>query len=206
MENVLFKISYPAEFPSQTAVEAAVTLHGQLAALVVLQRIFSASRFARMRPRIRIIDKQGALHNPADRDHCIQYMVAVPLLFGRLTAENYEDGIARDPRIDELLAKIVCVEDPAFTADYHAPEKRSIANALKVELSDGTVLPEVVVEYPIGHRFRRAEGIPLLIAKFKANFLTRFAPEKLQRIQAIADQQDTLETTAVDAFMDLLVQ
>ncbi len=205
MENVLFKISYPAEFHSQTAVEAAVTLHGQLTALgrsaTDIQRVTIRTQEA----CIRIIDKQGPLHNPADRDHCIQYMVAVPLLFGGLTAEDYEDGIASDQRIDELRAKIVCVEDPAFTADYHAPEKRSIANALTVEFSDGTVLPEVVVEYPIGHRRRRAEGIPLLLAKFKANFLTRFSSEKLQRIQAIADQQDTLEATAVDAFMDILV-
>ena len=148
MENVLFKISFPAEFHSQTAVEAAVTIRTHEAC-------------------IRIIDKQGPLDNPADRDHCIQYMVAVPLIFGRLTAEDYDDTIARDPiwgpRIDHLRAAITCVEDPQFTRDYHDPTKRSIANALTVQLTDGTTLPEVVVEYPIGHRLRRADGIPLLL-------------------------------------------
>ncbi|MFC4436078.1 bifunctional 2-methylcitrate dehydratase/aconitate hydratase, partial [Cupriavidus respiraculi] len=174
MENVLFKISFPAEFHSQTAVEAAMTLHGQLAAAGK-----SAADIKRVTIRtheacIRIIDKKGPLANPADRDHCIQYMVAVPLLFGRLTAEDYEDKVAADPRIDALRDKIACVEDPAFTADYHDPEKRSIANAMTVELNDGTVLPEVVVEYPIGHKRRRADGIPLLVEKFRTNLARRF--------------------------------
>ena len=160
MENVLFKISFPAEFHSQTAVEAAMTLHARLA-----QTGRSAGDIRHIRIRtheavIRIIDKKGPLHNPADRDHCIQYMIAVPLLFGRLTAADYEDAIGADPRIDLLRAKMDCVEDPQFTADYHDPEKRSIANALTVEFSDGTVWDEVVVEYPIGHKRRRAEGIP----------------------------------------------
>ncbi len=171
MENVLFKISFPAEFHSQTAVEAAVTLHKQLA-----ERGLTAANISRVIIRtheaaIRIIDKQGPLANPADRDHCIQYMVAVPLLFGRLTAEDYEDNVAADPRIDDLRAKIICAEDAQFTADYHDPNKRSIANALSVELTDGTVLPEVVVEYPIGHRLRRGDGIPLLLEKFDARTL-----------------------------------
>src|SRR5438105_919635 len=163
MENVLFKISYPAEFHAQTAVEAAMTLHRQLA-----EKGKSAADIKRVSVRtheacIRIIDKQGPLDNPADRDHCAQYMIAVPLLFGRLTAEDYEDSVAADPRIDELRMKITCTEDPQYTNDYHDSGKRSIANALTVELNDCTILPEVAVEYPIGHRVRRAEGIPLLL-------------------------------------------
>ncbi len=203
MENVLFKISYPAEFHSQTAVEAAMTLHGAL-----LARGKSAADIARVTIRtheacIRIIDKQGPLANPADRDHCIQYMVAVPLLFGRLTAADYEDGVASDPRIDALRAKIVCSEEPAFTRDYHDPAKRSIANALLVELRDGTKLEEVSVEYPIGHRRRRADGIPLLLAKFRKNLARRF-PEKQQR--AILDaslDRDRLENMPVNEYVDL---
>ncbi|HEY7903704.1 MAG TPA: bifunctional 2-methylcitrate dehydratase/aconitate hydratase, partial [Casimicrobiaceae bacterium] len=169
MENVLFKISFPAEFHSQTAVEAAMTIHGQLA-----RQGKTAADIRRITIRtheacIRIIDKKGPLANPADRDHCIQYMVAVPLLFGRLTASDYEDGVAADPRIDALRERIVCVEDPQFTRDYHDPEKRSIANALTVELADGSKLAEVVVEYPIGHKRRRAEGMPVLVEKFRRN-------------------------------------
>jgi 2-methylcitrate dehydratase len=190
MENVLFKISFPAEFHSQTAVEAAMTLHKRLA-----EHGKTAEDIARVIIRtheaaIRIIDKQGPLANPADRDHCIQYMAAVPLIFGRLTAEDYEDSVAADLRIDELRAKILCAEDAQFTADYHDPEKRSIANALTVELKDGTVLDEVVVEYPIGHRRRRAEGIPLLLEKFRANLARRFDNAQQQRIvDASLDQQ-----------------
>jgi 2-methylcitrate dehydratase len=203
MENVLFKISYPAEFHSQTAVEAAMTLHGAL-----LARGKSAADIARVTIRtheacIRIIDKQGPLANPADRDHCIQYMVAVPLLFGRLTAADYEDGVASDPRIDALRAKIVCSEEPAFTRDYHDPAKRSIANALLVELRDGTKLEEVSVEYPIGHRRRRADGIPLLLAKFRKNLARRF-PEKQQK--AILDaslDRNRLENMPVNEYVDL---
>ncbi len=171
MENVLFKISFPAEFHSQTAVEAAVTLHAQLAAKGLTAADIRRVTIRTHEAAIRIIDKQGPLANPADRDHCIQYMVAVPLIFGRLTAEDYEDARALDPvwgkRIDEVRSRIVCVEDAQFTADYHDPNKRSIANALTVELTDGTVLPEVAVEYPIGHRLRRGDGIPLLLEKFE---------------------------------------
>jgi 2-methylcitrate dehydratase len=205
MENVLFKISFPAEFHSQTAVEAAVTLHRQLA-----ERGKTAEDIARVVIRtheaaIRIIDKQGPLANPADRDHCIQYMVAVPLLFGRLTAEDYEDAVAADPRIDALRAKMLCAEDTQFTADYHDPEKRSIANALTVELKDGTVLDEVVVEYPIGHRRRRAEGIPLLLDKFRANLARRFDAAQQQRILEASSDQQRLEAMPVDEFVGLYV-
>jgi 2-methylcitrate dehydratase len=205
MENVLFKISFPAEFHSQTAVEAAVTLHAQLAALGK-----TAADIARVTIRtheacIRIIDKQGPLNNPADRDHCIQYMVAVPLIFGRLTAEDYEDSIAADARIDHLRALITCVEDPQFTADYHDPTKRSIANALTIELTDGTILPEVVVEYPIGHRLRRTDGIPLLLEKFKTNLNRRLTPEAQQKILTTSLDQATLESTPVDEYVSLYV-
>jgi 2-methylcitrate dehydratase len=205
MENVLFKISFPAEFHSQTAVEAAITLHAQLAT-----RGLTAANIARVIIRtheaaIRIIDKQGPLNNPADRDHCIQYMVAVPLLFGRLTAEDYEDSVAADPRIDALRAKILCAEDPQFTADYHDPEKRSIANALTVELTDGTTLPEVVVEYPIGHRRRRTEGIPLLLEKFRTNLARRFNEPQQQRILHASSDQAKLESMPVDDYVSLYV-
>lgn len=205
MENVLFKISFPAEFHSQTAVEAAMTLHKQLA-----ERGLTAANIARVIIRtheaaIRIIDKQGALANPADRDHCIQYMVAVPLIYGRLRAEDYEDSVAADPRIDELRAKIICAEDPQFTADYHDPEKRSIANALTIELTDGTVLPEVVVEYPIGHKRRRAEGIPLLLEKFRANLARRFDGTQQQRILEASSDQTKLERMSVDDYVSLYV-
>ena len=205
MEHVLFKISYPAEFHSQTAVEAAMTLHERLKKLGK-----SAADIARITIRtheacIRIIDKKGPLSNPADRDHCIQYMVAVPLLFGRLTAADYEDAIASDPRIDALRAKIECREDPAFTRDYHDPEKRSIANALKVELTDGSKLEEVTVEYPIGHRRRRADGIPLLVEKFRRNLARRF-PEKQQKaILDVSLDRKRLETMPVHEYVDLYV-
>jgi len=205
MENVLFKISYPAEFHSQTAVEAAMTLHDQLSALGV-----SADAIARITIRtheacIRIIDKKGPLDNPADRDHCIQYMVAMPLLFGRLTAADYENEVARDPRIDALRAKIDCVEDPRFTQDYHDPEKRSIANALTVELTDGRKLPEVVVEYPIGHQRRRRDGIPLLEAKFRKNLARRF-PEKQQKaILDVSLDRARLANMPVHEYVDLYV-
>jgi 2-methylcitrate dehydratase len=205
MENVLFKISFPAEFHSQTAVEAAVSLHGQLASSGK-----SAADIARVTIRtheacIRIIDKQGPLNNPADRDHCIQYMVAIPLLFGHLTAEDYEDNVAADPRIDELRAKIICVEDPQFTADYHDPAKRSIANALTIELADGTKLPEISVEYPIGHRLRRGDGIPLLMEKFKRNLERRLSQVAQERILAISSDQSRLEATPVSEYVGLYV-
>ena len=205
MENVLFKISFPAEFHAQTAVEAAMTLHGLLSGMGR-----SAAQIRRVTIRtheacLRIIDKKGPLANPADRDHCIQYMVAVPLLFGRLTAEDYEDSVAADPRIDALREKIVCVEDAGFTADYHDPDKRSIANALTVELADGTVLPEVAVQYPIGHRRRREDGIPLLVEKFRTNLARRFPPKQQQAILAVSLDQAALEAMPVHEYVDLYV-
>jgi 2-methylcitrate dehydratase len=205
MENILFKISFPAEFHAQTAAEAAITLHAQLAALGKTAADIARVTIRTHEAAIRIIDKQGPLSNPADRDHCIQYMVAIPLLFGRLTAEDYEDSIATDARIDALRARITCVEDPQFTADYHDPAKRSIANALTVELTDGTTLPEVIVEYPIGHRLRRKEGIPLLLEKFKTNLTRRFTPEASERILNISLNQTTLEATPVDQYVSLYV-
>ncbi len=204
-ENVLFKISYPAEFHAQSAVEAAMHLHGMLKAagrsVEEIARIVIRTQAA----CVRIIDKQGRLDNPADRDHCIQYMVAVPLLFGRLTAADYEDDIAADPRIDALRAKIRCVEDPQLTADYHDPDKRSIANGLTVHFADGTALDEVLVEYPIGHRRRREEGIPLLEEKFRRNLARRFPAARQEAILAVAQDQATLEAMPVRDFMDLLV-
>ncbi|MGC8509044.1 MAG: bifunctional 2-methylcitrate dehydratase/aconitate hydratase [Thiomonas sp.] len=205
MENVLFKISFPAEFHSQTAVEAAMTLHQQLRAAGK-----SADDIARIVIRtheacIRIIDKKGPLNNPADRDHCVQYMVAVPLLYGRLTAADYEDEVAADPRIDALRERITCVEDPQFTRDYHDPDKRSIANALTVTLNDGTVLPEVVVEYPIGHKRRRAEGIPLLEAKFRTNLARRFPGKQQKAIADVSLDQSLLESMPVNDYVDLYV-
>lgn len=206
MENVLFKISWPAEFHAQTAVECAMQIHDQLKALGR-----SAGDIAHITLRtheacLRIIDKKGPLNNPADRDHCVQYMIAVPLLFGRLTAEDYEDDVAADPRIDALRARITCVEDPAFTADYLDPEKRSIANALSVELNDGTRLPEVVCEYPLGHRRRRAEGIPLLEKKFRANLARRFSPAQQERILAASLDADRLHSMPVRDYVDLYIQ
>jgi 2-methylcitrate dehydratase len=206
MENVLFKISFPAEFHAQTAVEAAMTLHEQLE-----QQGRSAADIEKITIRtheacIRIIDKQGPLANPADRDHCIQYMVAVALLFGRLTAADYEDDVAGDPRIDALRERIECREDAAFTKDYHDPEKRSIANALTVGLKGGATLAEIVVEYPIGHRRRRAAGIPLLIEKFRTNLARRFAPPQQQAILEVSMDRQRLESLPVSAYVDLYVE
>jgi 2-methylcitrate dehydratase len=154
---------------------------------------------------MRIIDKKGPLTNPADRDHCIQYMVAVPIIFGRLTAGDYEDGIASDPRIDTLRDKIICEEDKQFTADYHDPDKRSIANALTVEFLDGTTLEEIVCEYPIGHKRRRSEGIPLLENKFRVNLARRFYPEKQNAILSVSLDQEKLEVMPVNEFVDLFI-
>lgn len=206
MENILFKISFPAEFHSQTAVEAAMTIFGKMKergkSVLDIEKVIIRTHEA----CIRIIDKQRPLNNPADRDHCIQYMVAVPLLFGRLTARDYEDEIAADPRIDVLREKIRCVEDRQFTADYHDPSKRSIANALSVFFSDGTQLDEVIVEYPIGHARRRVEGIPLLIEKYKTNLARVFAkPQREEILKASLDRQ-RLESMPVNEFMDLFVK
>ena len=205
MENVLFKISFPAEFHAQTAVEAAMTIH---AALKKVGKSAEDIRKVTIRTHaacLRIIDKQGSLFNPADRDHCIQYMVAVPLLYGHLTAADYEDKVAQDPRIDLLRAKISCVEDLAFTADYYDPAKRSIANALTVEMNNGEKLDEVVVEYPIGHARRRNEGIPLLEAKFGINLLRQFPEKQQQAILRISLTQQGLEAMPVHEYLDLYV-
>jgi len=203
MENVLFKISYPAEFHAQTAVEAAMALHKKLAAMGKSSDDIAAVRIRTQEACIRIIDKHGPLHNPADRDHAIQYMVAVPLIFGRLTAADYEDKVAADPRIDALRAKIICAEDPQFTRDYHDPDKRSIANALTATLKHGTVLPEVVVEYPIGHKRRRTDGMPLLEAKFRTNVARRFDTERQRAILDVSLDAARLESTVVNDYVDL---
>ncbi len=209
MENVLFKISFPAEFHAQTAVEAAVALYRQLAAMGKTAAAIKGVTIRTHEACLRIIDKQGPLNNPADRDHCIQYMVAVPLILGRLTAEDYDDTIALDPtlgqRIDAVRGRIQCVEDKQFTADYHDPAKRSIANAITVELEDGSVLPEVVVEYPIGHRLRRAEGMPLLLEKFRTNLARRFSEEAQRRILEASLDRTKLERMAVDEYVSLYV-
>ncbi len=204
IENVLFKISYPAEFHAQSAVEAAMTLHQQLRALGRSSDDIEKIVIRTQAACIRIIDKHGPLDNPADRDHCIQYMVAVPLLFGRLTAADYEDDVAADPRIDALRARIRCVEEPQFTADYHDPGKRSIANGLTVHFRDGSALDEVLVEYPIGHPRRRDEGLPLLEEKFRRNLARRFDAQRQQRILEVALDQARLEAMPVRDFMDLL--
>lgn len=205
MEHVLFKISFPAEFHSQTAVEAAMTLHAQLKkagrTVEEIERLTIRTHEA----CIRIIDKKGPLNNPADRDHCIQYMVAVPLIFGRLTAGDYEDPLAADPRIDALRDRIVCVADPQFTRDYHDPEKRSIANALTIAFKDGKTLEEVAVEYPIGHKRRRADGIPLLEAKFRTNLARRFPKKQQDAILAVSLDQQALEALPVHEYVDLYV-
>ncbi|XAH21076.1 bifunctional 2-methylcitrate dehydratase/aconitate hydratase [Xylophilus sp. GW821-FHT01B05] len=205
MENVLFKISFPAEFHSQTAVEAAMTLHAQLKKAGKTADDIKKLTIRTHEACIRIIDKKGPLSNPADRDHCIQYMVAVPLIFGRLTAADYEDGVAADKRIDALRDKIVCVEDTSFTQDYHDPEKRSIANALTVEFKDGSKLKEVVVEYPIGHKRRRKDGIPLLEAKFRTNLARRFPKKQQDAILAVSLDQKALEAMPVHEYVDLYV-
>lgn len=206
MENILFKISFPAEFHSQTACEAAFTLHSWMK-----QNNKSTDDIRKITIRtheacIRIIDKKGPLNNPADRDHCVQYMVAVPLIFGRLTAADYEDGVAADPRIDALREKIVCVEDPQFTKDYHDPEKRSIPNAITIEFTDGSCSDEVVVEYPVGHMRRRAEGIPLLIEKYKTNLKRIFDPAQQEKISAISLDYEKMLATPVEVFMDAFVK
>jgi 2-methylcitrate dehydratase len=155
---------------------------------------------------IRIIDKKGELKNPADRDHTIQYMVAIPLIFGRLTARDYEDDVASDPRIDALRAKIICTEDKVFSADYHDPQKRSIANAMTITLMDGTVLDEVVVEYPVGHKRRRDEGIPLLMKKYQTNLARIFNTAQISKIEELTLSYENLSSTRVDEVLDLFVK
>jgi 2-methylcitrate dehydratase len=205
MENVLFKIAFPAEFHAQTAVEAALIVRDKLATMGRSTDDIAEIKIRTQRACIDIIDKSGPLHNPADRDHCIQYMVAVALIFGRLTAADYEDGVAADPRIDRLRAKMACSEDPAFSRDYYDPSKRSIANALSVRLADGTRLDEVVVEYPIGHKCRRSEGLPLLEAKFRTNLARRFPAKQQARILDSSLDHAALARMPVHEYVDLYV-
>jgi 2-methylcitrate dehydratase len=205
MENVLFKVAFPAEFHAQTAVEAAMAIHGRMQKLGKTDKDIRKITIRTHAACIRIIDKQGPLNNPADRDHCIQYMVAVPIVFGRLTASDYEDGVAADPRIDALRARIVCVEDKKFTKDYHDPEKRSIANALTVEFNDGSTLKEVVVEYPIGHKRRRKEGMPLLVEKFRTNLGRVFPAKQAAALLDLCLDAERLDATPVNEFVDMMV-
>ena len=206
MENILFKISFPAEFHSQTACEAALTLHHWMQKHGKPSDHIKKVTIRTHEACIRIIDKKGPLNNPADRDHCIQYMVAIPIIFGRLTAKDYEDDIAADPRIDILREKITCIEDPQFTVDYHDPEKRSIANAITIEFEDGTRTDEVVVEYPIGHKRRRAEGIPLLIEKYRTNLARIFDAAQQERILTKTLDFEGLSAMPVAEFQQLFVK
>ena len=203
MENVLFKISFPAEFHAQTACEAAVILHPQVRdRLDQIEKIVITTHES----AIRIISKQRPLTNPADRDHCLQYMVVVPLIFGDLLAEHYEDSFhAAHPLIDALHDKMEVVEDKRYSADYHDPGKRSIANAIQVFFRDGSKTDNVAVEYPLGHRRRRAEGIPALEQKFRSNLATCFVPARADRIFTLCQDQQRLEGTAVNEFMDLFM-
>lgn len=202
MENVLFKISFPAEFHAQTAVECAFALHPQVKdRLDEIDRITITTHES----AIRIIDKKGPLHNPADRDHCLQYMVAAGLLHGELTAEHYEDEAAADPRIDALRDKMVVTENPQYSRDYLDPDKRSIANAIQIRFTDGTETANVECEYPIGHRRRRAEGLPKVIDKFEANLLTRFPKQKAAQILERSLDLGRLEHMPVNEYMNLYV-
>jgi len=206
MENVLFKISYPAEFHAQTAVDAAHQVYAKLKSMGKTSNNIKSVQIRTQEAAIRIIDKSGPLDNFADRDHAIQYMVAYPLIFGELTTESYTDASAADSRIDELRAKIRCVEDKRFSVDYHDPQKRSIGNALLVTLDDGTVLDEVVVEYPVGHKRRRAEGTPLLLAKFDRHIAPHFNANQQQKIKDAVADLGSLSHMPVDKFTDLFVK
>jgi len=203
MENVLFKISYPAEFHAQTAVECAMKLHP-----LVKDRLDQVERIVieTQEPGVRIIDKTGPLANPADRDHCIQYMVAVPLILGRLTAGDYEDEVASDPRVDALRARMTVNENPDFTRDYYAPDKRYIGNAVQVFLKDGTATERVRIDYPIGHRKRRAEGMPVLVRKFESSVAAHFAPRQTERIQQAFADSRKLDRLPVNELMAFLVK
>jgi 2-methylcitrate dehydratase len=203
MENVLFKISFPAEFHAQTAVEAAMRLHP-----VVGKRLddIESITIETQEPGVRIIDKTGPLDNPADRDHCLQYMTAVPLIFGRLTADDYTEAVARDPRIDALRAKMRVRENPAFTRDYYDPEKRFIGNAVQVYFTDGTRSERVEVSVPIGHRLRRTEGLPLLEEKFRESVRPKLTPERFAELDRLCHDPPRLHATAVNQFMSLIAR
>jgi len=202
MENILFKVAFPAEFHAQTAVEAALQLHpGVKDRLAQIERVVITTQESAMR----IINKTGPLYNPADRDHCLQYMTAVGLIFGDLTAGHYEDALAADPRIDALRAKMVCVEDPRYSRDYLDPAKRSIANAVQVFFADGSTTEKVEVEYPIGHRRRRAEAIPLLEQKLLENLSGRLPERQVQTIIDLSRDAQRLDALPVREFVDLFV-
>ena len=202
MEQILFKISFPAEFHSQTAIECAMQLHPTVKdRMEDIEKVELTTHEA----AIRIIDKKGPLNNPADRDHCLQYMVGVGLIFGELTAAHYEDNVAADPRIDTLRDKMVCIENKQYTKDYHDPEKRSIANAVQIFFKDGTKSDRVEVEYPIGHRRRREEGIPVLIEKFKRNLARRFPTKQQDAILDVSLDQQKLLGMAVNEYVDMYV-
>lgn len=202
MENVLFKISFPAEFHGQTAVECAIQLYP-----LVKDRLDEIDKIilTTHESALRIIDKAGPLHNPADRDHCLQYMVAIGLLFGTLTADHYEDAAAQDPRIDNLRQKMITVEEKKFSNDYLDENKRSIANAIQLFFRDGTTSEKAVVEYPIGHRRRRSEAIPLLEQKFESNLRSRFPSKQMRTILNLCADQEALEQTPVQQFIDLFI-
>ena len=198
MENILFKIAFPAEFHAQTAVECAFQLHEAVAdRLDEIDEITITTHES----AIRIISKTGPLHNPADRDHCLQYMAAIGLIYGTLTADHYEDETASDPRIDALREKMTVVENPQYSKDYLDPDKRSIANALQIRFTDGSVSEKIAVEYPIGHRRRRAEGIPLLEEKFVNNLATRFPTKQAETIMELCSDRERLEATPVNEFI-----
>ena len=202
MENILFKISYPAEFHAQTAVEAAIKLHSEVAhRLEAIERIEIQTHES----AIRIISKVGPLHNPADRDHCLQYMTAIGLIFGSLTADHYEDNVAGDLRIDQLREKMHITENSQYSKDYLDPAKRSIANAVQVFFQDGSKTNQIEVQYPLGHKSRRDEGVPFLLEKFQANLATRFPQKRVEQIYALCNDQQKLCDTYVDDFMNLLV-
>lgn len=201
-ENVLFKISFPAEFHAQTAVEAALQLHESVAGkLDEITKITIETQEA----GLRIIDKTGPLANPADRDHCLQYMVAVALIFGRLTAADYEDDVACDPRIDALRQKMDVGENSRFSRDYLDPDQRAIGNAVQIFFEDGSSTPRIEVEFPVGHRRRRTEGIPKLLEKFRSSLETRFSRERVDRIERACADQAALEAMSVPEFIDLWI-
>jgi 2-methylcitrate dehydratase len=206
MENVLFKISFPAEFHAQTAVEAALKIYQEMVARGKSEADIERIEIRTHEACIRIIDKKGPLRNPADRDHTIQYMVAIPLIFGRLTARDYEDDIAADPRIDALRERMFCVEDPQFTKDYHDPEKRSIANAVTVYFKDGSKIDEIAIEYPVGHKRRREEGIPLLIEKYRTNLARIFDKAQQEKIAGLTLDYEKIANTPVNEFMEYFVK
>jgi len=206
MENVLFKISFPAEFHAQTAVEASLLLFKKMRELGKTSDDIAKISIRTHEACIRIIDKKGPLRNPADRDHTIQYMVAIPLIFGRLTARDYEDEIASDPRIDALREKINCVEDLQYTKDYHDPEKRSIANAVTIIFSDGSALDEIAIEYPVGHKRRRDEGIPLLVEKYRTNLRRIFDEAQQEKIASLTLDYQKFSQTPVNEVMDLFTK